>query len=242
MEELLAVGRGISQLLGSDGVSERYLAHFAALAQRERQDGGRESGWPAGVRQAARGLEQLGLGAVARIYRVASTYYSWPLAERALCMAAPSPAHLCKLVVLENKRWRPSRSPVRWANARHYCVVVQYVHSVSTAAMVDFVRALDGNSVAKKHFNFRLASPETALELTGYGRNAVSPIGMLTPLPVILCAAIAGLSPPVLWLGAGHVDYKLALPVQAFVDATQCLVADISVPAPEDSQPESLDA
>ncbi|KAJ2714003.1 hypothetical protein H4R19_001956 [Coemansia spiralis] len=241
MEALLTVGTGISQLLGSEPVSAQYMAHFVAAAQRESQGDGR-GGWPEAVRRVVAGLQALGLDSVSRIFHVSSDYYSWPLYQRALCMCAPSKEHLCKLVVMENKRWRPSEPCNKWANAQYYCVVVQYVHSVSTGAMVDFVRSLDGNAVAKKHFNFRLANSDTTLELTGFGKNGVSPIGMLRPLPTILCAAVTGLSPPILWLGAGHVDFKLALPVQAFIDNTQCLVADISVPTPDASQPSSLDA
>ncbi|KAJ1730376.1 hypothetical protein LPJ61_003045 [Coemansia biformis] len=238
---LLAVGEGISQLLASEPVCVQYMAHFIAAAQRERQDEGR-SAWPEAVQRVISGLQARSLEGVSRIYHVSSDYYSWPLYQRALCMRAPSKHHLCKLVVMENKRWRPTASANGWENAQYYCVIVQYVHSINTGAMADFVRSLDGNKVAKKHFNFRLTDASTTLELTGFGKNGVSPIGMTHELPIVLCAAIMRLSPPVLWLGAGHVDFKLALPVQDFVDKTQCLIADISAPNSDGEQATPPDA
>ncbi|KAJ1827877.1 hypothetical protein LPJ56_001419 [Coemansia sp. RSA 2599] len=131
--------------------------------------------------------------------------------------------HMCKSVVMENKRWRPEHP-----GSRFYCVMVQYLHSVDIGAMADHVRALDGDRIARKHFNFRLSSPEATLEMTGYDKNGVSPFGTPVKLPIILCQSIALLQPPVFWIGAGHVDYKLAMPVQSFIDATGCTVADIS--------------
>ncbi|KAJ1833156.1 hypothetical protein LPJ63_002968 [Coemansia sp. RSA 2711] len=233
IEELLQLGQQISQQLADPRVSTRYLAHFAAAAAQEAAAASsNRPRWPAPVQRVFDGLQALGIHTQSRIYHVASSYYSWPLYQRALCMAAPSPAHLCKLVVMENKRWRAHAEPSKYpplANQQYYCVLVQYVETVSTGAMTDFVRSLDGGAVARKHFNFRLADTDTSLALTGYGKNGISPVAMTQALPVIMCAAITKLQPPVFWLGAGHVDYKLALPVQTFVDATGCMVADISV-------------
>ncbi|KAJ1730249.1 hypothetical protein LPJ61_003117 [Coemansia biformis] len=131
---------------------------------------------------------------------------------------------------MENKRWRPTAPAYGCEYAQYYCAIVQYVYSINTGAMADIVRSLGGSKVAKKHLNNRLTDASTALELTGFGKNGVSLIGMTHELPAVLCAAIMRLSPPVLWLGAGHVDFKLALPVQDFVDTAQCLIADISAP------------
>ncbi|KAJ2821723.1 hypothetical protein IWW50_004521 [Coemansia erecta] len=232
-EALLRIGQDISAVLADAKISIEYVKYFEAHAAREAEaTPSKLPHWPEPVSRVFQGLQALNIHARARIYHVASTYYSWPLYERALCMAAPSPAHLCKLVVLENKRWRASttNTPAQHANARHYAVLVQYVQTVSTSALTDFVRSLDGGSVARKHFNFRLASADVSWELTGYGKNGVSPIAMARDVPVVMSAAITRLQPPVFWLGAGHVDFKLALPVQAFVDATQCMVAEVSEP------------
>ncbi|KAJ1671179.1 hypothetical protein GGF38_001001, partial [Coemansia sp. RSA 25] len=104
-----------------------------------------------------------------------------------------------------------------------------YTQSIDTGALADFVRTNNSGGLlvlARKHFNFRLS--EKSLELTGFTNNAVCPLGMTQKLPIILCEAITRLRPPVFWLGAGHVDYKLAMPVDRFIQATECMVADIS--------------
>ncbi|KAJ1723305.1 hypothetical protein LPJ53_002354 [Coemansia erecta] len=113
--------------------------------------------------------------------------------------------------------------------------MVQYVHRVDMGRLADYVRNVVGGGggsgvVAKKHFNFRLADQEWTARMTGFERNGVSPFGARVMWPVVLCEEITRLSPPVLWIGAGHVDYKLAMPVDTFVKATECLIADISVP------------
>lgn len=67
-------------------------------------------------------------------------------------------------------------------------------------------------------------------EITGFFHNAVCPFGLLTPIPVLLCASCLQLSPPFLWMGGGEVDVKLGLPVSDFIRATGALVADVSEP------------
>ena len=43
-----------------------------------------------------------------------------------------------------------------------------------------------GGGVAKRYFNLRLASEEANDRLTGFAHNAVSPVGLAEPLPIIL--------------------------------------------------------
>ncbi|KAJ2660432.1 hypothetical protein IW148_003797 [Coemansia sp. RSA 1199] len=227
---LLRIGHDISQLLTTTQVSSLYTLYFLDQAARESSEPPHAS-WPEVVTRVYNGLRALNIQH-ARIYHVDPSYYSWPLYERALCMQVPSPAHLCKLVVLENKHWRTplETQQAHWANAQYYAVLVQYVHTIDTKALAEYVRSLDGNKVARKHFKFRLADPHVSKELTGYDKNGVSPIAMTHDVPVIMSSNITQLQPPVFWLGAGHVDYKLALPIQTFIDATQCLVAPVSLP------------
>ncbi|KAJ2795617.1 hypothetical protein H4R20_005819 [Coemansia guatemalensis] len=232
---LLKVGQQISQLLGTAPVSAWYLAFFAAESKREARDEieQKRSQWPAGVQQVLEELDSIGMTTSSRIFHVPSSYYEWPLYQRALSMCAPSPAHLCKMVVMENKRWLPAHRKADGSQRiqQYVGVVVQYVQAVNVSRMADYVRALDGNVVARRHFNFRLLDEQTARELTGFTKNSVSPVGMRQKIPLIVCAAIQRLQPPVLWVGGGDVDFKLAMPVQALIDSTQNMVADISDPA-----------
>ncbi|KAJ2179287.1 hypothetical protein GGF45_002476 [Coemansia sp. RSA 551] len=227
-ETLLRIGRDISQLLASSHTSSLYTLFFIDQAARESSESPHAS-WPKVVTRVYNGLRALDIQQHARIYHVDPTYYSWPLYERALCMKAPSPAHLCKLVVLENKHWR-TPTETHKSNAQYYAVLVQYVQTIDTKALAVYVRALGGNKMASRHFKFRLADPQVSKELTGYDKNGVSPVAMTHNVPVIMSTSITQLQPPVFWLGAGHVDYKLALPVQTFIDATQCMVAPVSQP------------
>lgn len=53
--------------------------------------------------------------------------------------------------------------------------------------------------------------------LTGFSHNAVTPVGMLERLPIVLSHRIAALQPALFWMGGGEVDLKLGLPLQASV-------------------------
>ena len=57
----------------------------------------------------------------------------------------------------------------------------------------------------------------------------MAPIGLATPLPLVVDKAIADLRPSFLWLGGGNVRIKLGCNVQEFVAKLQdCRVAEIS--------------
>lgn len=71
-----------------------------------------------------------------------------------------------------------------------------------------------------------MADEPVAIELTGYGYNAITPFLMNTKLPVILSAAIARLSPRHFWLGGGEIDLKLGISVDEFIQVTGALVAE----------------
>ncbi|KAJ2784264.1 hypothetical protein GGI15_002313 [Coemansia interrupta] len=229
MEPLLDVGRQISQTLADTSISAHYLAHFLALAQTESTTTTTLSDLPSPVSRVIQALTSLQILHHSRIYHVPTTFYTWSLTRRALQMLSPSPSHLCKAVILENKRWRPTHP-----GSQYYCVMVQYVHRVDTGRLMEYVRNVVGGDrqekVAKKHFNFRLADQEETEKRTGFMRNGVSPFGAREMWPVLLSEEITRLSPPVMWFGGGHVDYKLAMPVDTFIKATKCQVADISVP------------
>ncbi|KAJ1921445.1 hypothetical protein IWQ60_006771 [Tieghemiomyces parasiticus] len=145
-------------------------------------------------------LAALSLRREVRFFVVDPDYYAWSLQQRAFRLTAPSTAHL----------------------------LVQYVSSINTAKLVEYVRALTNHAKGRKQYNFRLVAPSVAFDLTSYGNNAVSPFGMTKAIPIILEAAITQLRPPVLYLGAGHVDWKVSLPVEKFIAATGSPVVDLA--------------
>ncbi|KAJ2517456.1 hypothetical protein H4217_003954 [Coemansia sp. RSA 1939] len=240
---LLAIGRRILGVLELEQISALYMEWFAEQAANEAaaaaaaEEDGNTPEVPAGVNRVVQALTALGLRTTTRVYRVPRTYYSWPLYERALSVGAPSAEHMCKTVVLANTRWRSNNSnnsAEAEQTEKYVCVVVQYTHTISTQALVDAVNGRTGGypqPVSRKQFNFRLADERAACALTGFGHNGVAPIGWpVRGVPVVVSAAIAGLRPPVIWLGAGDVDYKMAVPVVALVAAAGCIVAHISSP------------
>lgn len=58
--------------------------------------------------QVRKACQELSLINVARFYHVESDYYSWPLQQRAYRLQAPSQAHLCKSVIMENTVYNAS--------------------------------------------------------------------------------------------------------------------------------------
>ncbi|KAL7749708.1 hypothetical protein RI367_004936 [Sorochytrium milnesiophthora] len=181
---------------------------------------------PETVQRVAAACNGMHLNELYRLYHVPSDYYDWPLQKRAFRLVAPSCHHLCKSVVFENTRCTQTDSsdPL---NSRYYMVMTQYTAKPNTQRLMNYVRALSNNSVSRKSFNFRLAPAEDSLALTGFDKNGVSPFGMLTHIPIIMSEGITRLEPPVFWLGAGDVDWKIAVPVADFISATQCFVANL---------------
>ncbi|KAG0047598.1 hypothetical protein BGZ83_007357 [Gryganskiella cystojenkinii] len=160
-----------------------------------------------------------------RFFHVASDYYDWSYEKRARVLGCPSTFHLCKSLVFENTKFKQDESkPVD--EGRYWCVLVQYEGNVNTGKLEKAVREITGAS--RKATHLRIAPAEKSLELTGFTNNGVSPVGLTTELPILMSSAIAELSPAVFYLGAGHVDWKIALPTQAFVEKWNATVVDFS--------------
>ncbi|CAG8439977.1 11927_t:CDS:2 [Ambispora leptoticha] len=220
IEELIDA---ISNLYASPQLTSYYLDHFKQKAKNNVLN----QGAPETVKHVERACKELGIRDVTRFYQVESDYYEWELQRRAFRLLAPSKKHLCKSVIFENTH-STHDSIDDPNNSRYYCVIIQYIASINTQKLMNFVRALSDKKISKKHYNFRLAPSEKSLELTGFENGGVSPIGMKYPIPIILSKNILSLQPPVFYLGAGHVDWKLALSVADFVEKTHCYLADLS--------------
>jgi prolyl-tRNA editing enzyme YbaK/EbsC (Cys-tRNA(Pro) deacylase) len=140
-------------------------------------------------------------------------YYHWDLAERAKCLDAQTIQHLCKCLLMENRKQSGS----------FVLVVLQY------AATLD-VKAL---AVALKvtNYDFRIADAADNDRITGYQHNSVTPFGLLNTtmsVPIVLAAPIVPLR--FFWMGGGHVNLKLGMAVSDFCKALNPIVADISQP------------
>jgi len=160
-----------------------------------------------------------------RLVRVPKAYYNWSLEERRICLGSPSAAHLCKSIIVENRRWVEGTQETR-THAQYFCVLVQYLTAFSADKVLKAVKALNPG-LSKKFFNFQHA--EGCEELTGYEFNSVAPFGMKRAMPFVISEGIAKLDQ--CWLGGGHVDVKLSLDVAEFIRVCQPIVADITMAA-----------
>ncbi|KAI9168379.1 hypothetical protein H9P43_007751 [Blastocladiella emersonii ATCC 22665] len=210
----------------------RFRAHAASHALKHSAKLHAADETPDTVKQVLRGLAAVTtangkpLAAVAQLYEVEPDYYEWSLARRMCRLAAPTRNHLCKTIVMENTRC-PHKSIDDPRFSRYYAVIVQYTGKLNTQKLFNFARDLKDRTISKKNYNFRLVDPAVSEELTGYGNNGVSPFGMNSNIPIILAKSITELSPAIFWLGAGHVDWKVAVPTTEFIEATGCFVADL---------------
>ncbi|KAI9031267.1 hypothetical protein DFJ74DRAFT_655159 [Hyaloraphidium curvatum] len=223
---LEAVGDAFAEVLRDPRVAAGYMRWFRGQCR----DHVLANDAPPGVVQCERACEALGLGQSRTYIRVPEDYYSFDVTYRRFILRSPSDDHLCKTVVFHNKAYRPASDldELDPRYPKYIAVIVQYTGAVATGKLIDFVRVLGGDSRPKKAYNFRLAPAGEALRLTGFAHNEVAPVGMRSPVPLIMSKAITELVPPMFYVGAGHKDWKLAFPCQEFIERTGCHVADLS--------------
>lgn len=170
-----------------------------------------------------------------RFVRGPVNYYDLPLEARRALLGAPSVAHLCKSIVMENTRCTRLDCADR-RNSKYYCIVIQYVRRLNGENVLRFLRALnEGRGIPRKNFNFQLARDAHAL--TGYDHNSVTPLAMKTPMPVILDAEIAKLRPPEFWLGGGDVSLKWRVSLDEFMRAFDPFVGNVTF---DDEEPDDI--
>lgn len=102
--------------------------------------------------------------------------------------------------------------------------VVQYAARLHAEKVRTFLHRSCEGTLGRKHFNMRLAAEAESASLTGFGHNAVTPVGMSTRLPVLLSHHIAELD--YFWMGGGEVDLKLGMKTADFIAAYQPIVLD----------------
>ncbi|KAI8619109.1 hypothetical protein BC830DRAFT_1165633 [Chytriomyces sp. MP71] len=206
----------VSSLLARPSIQDRFMNHWHAASQLEADEGIIMANAPKSVRRVEQGAIDTGIRVQTRFFHVESDYYSWSLERRMLRMCAPSIHHLCKTLFFENTRYEEKEG---------HDLLVQYTGKLNSQKLTNYVRGLSNGT--KKGFNLRVASEAESDSFTGYKTGGVTPLGMARKVPVILCEAITRLQPCVFWMGAGHLDWKVAVPVDAFVRGTGCFVVDL---------------
>ena len=128
------------------------------------------------MRRARTEVEALGLYSSRWVW-VPEPYYTWPLEQRAKKLKAPSTAHLCKSLLLENKKVTNETHDF-WLHPRFVMVVLQYDAELSTDLLTKSIRKQ--RSVTERldptHFDWRVADPEDNDRITGYQFNSVTPL------------------------------------------------------------------
>lgn len=160
------------------------------------------------------------------------SYYNQTLSWRRDHIKAPSMHHIVKSIFLENTHFQMSEGATSECsdryNSRYYLVLTSYCDKLSTNNFEKILRAKSGKG--KKAFNLRVSDKGAAL--SGYSNNAIPPLGLKhsEPIPIVISATIAQLSPPVFYAGGGHVDCKFVCDLAEFVRVTGAEVLDIAEP------------
>lgn len=142
----------------------------------------------------------------AALFRVPADYYDRPLASRAAILGCPID-RLCKTIVLENPAGTTTDPRAPLGTVKYVAVIIQYVAKLDSARLSAFVRARGGSSDAR----LSLAEDGTGA-LTGFPFNGVCPVGLATPMPIIITKPLTQLAAPAsVWLGGGEPDLKLRM-------------------------------
>ena len=166
-------------------------------------------------------LESMGVREYAFV-RAPKEYYDRDLDFRRQVLNAPTIDHLCKSIVMENTKVDGSDPSV----VKYWLVIVQYNARLSNEALRAFVLEHHKGALPKSKVNMRLVAEGKSNDMTGFTKNAVTPIGMKNRLPIVLAKEIADLHE--FWLGGGEVDLKVGLPVDDFVRAYKPFIVPLS--------------
>eukprot|EP00736_Rhodelphis_marinus_P008066 Rmarinus@m.24046 len=172
----------------------------------------------------------------ARFIRVPGDYYNLTLEQRRDLLQATSVTQLLKTMIVVNSSWTKSEDCEPQFNSKHYAVVLQYGTTLNGEKVAKLLRAKSG--LGKRSCTIRLAEEKEMQELSGYARNAVSPLGMRANVPMILSESILNVQPAFIWMGAGEVDLKVGVPIKEFVQLCSPLVGDICHSKSEGSEDE----
>lgn len=153
-------------------------------------------------------------------------YYQRSLAERAVCLGAPSVQLLCKSLLLENKKV-VDESP---QNPRFILVILQYAATLDTQKLTNVIRRLlpVSQRLDETKYDFRIAADVDNDRITGYQHNSVTPFGLKERVCMVLTSNVVDTK--FFWMGGGHVHLKLGLATADFIAAFDPVIGDISSP------------
>lgn len=103
--------------------------------------------------------------------------------------------------------------------------VLQYAAKFHGEKVKRFLHKTNGK-LGVQYFRPRQAPAETSEKLSGYPSGSVTPVGLRTPLPLIMSHEIANLQPDFFWMGGGEELLKLGVNVKQFIEAYEPFVID----------------
>jgi prolyl-tRNA editing enzyme YbaK/EbsC (Cys-tRNA(Pro) deacylase) len=170
---------------------------------------------------------------------VPPNYYDLSLEQRSQFLGSPSIHHLCKSLLMENKKCSTDDNDPQ--NPRHVLVVIQYSATLDVQKLTNAVRALRPpmQRLDESHYNLQLASEEDNTRITGYQHNSVTPFGLLQDVPIILSEDVMPLR--FIWMGGGALDLKLGCSTTEFIRALSPTVCSISRPRTNFSSAEEIE-
>jgi hypothetical protein len=137
----------------------------------------------------------------------------------------------------------------KWKTKQFVLVILQYDSTLTVGSLsVSLQRQLEkqqqkqqdetksSSSLLIYSDDWRLASAEDNARLTGYGHNAISPLGMIMESEVIVVISSEIVSfqtqniSPFVVLGGGHEHVKLRISIHELCHATKAIVAPVSLP------------
>ena len=155
--------------------------------------------------------------------RVRSDYYEQELAWRRDVLGAESVNQLCKSMIMENTKLKDKTLAEcqKEGRIKFVCCVLQYAGpKLHKDKLTDVMIGMEGKAaVGKKQYNMRMVEGQTSNDLSGFEHNAVTPLGLATPMPVLVSQPIARLPAGQLWMGGGEQDLKLRVDAAEFVKA-----------------------
>ncbi|GIQ87588.1 hypothetical protein KIPB_009655 [Kipferlia bialata] len=149
----------------------------------------------------------------------------------------PHDDHLCKVVMFENTAWVQVNDPqtgapleeLDYRNPRFFMVLVQYSHKIQTQELWKHMRNLGKSVNAPRQANTpRQAGEADALRLSGQEFNGITPVGLKSAMPLLLCKSVTRLSPPYVWIGGADRDVKLGVPVEELIRCYGATVVEMS--------------
>ena len=140
-------------------------------------------------------------------------FFAMDYPTRKIYLNAASEFHLCKCIILENKRFKKEMESEFYH--QFVCVVIQFKTTLNNEKIIKVMKKYqNGNcteKVSRKGFHYRLANDTANEEISGYMHNAVTPFMFKnTKIPMVVSDRIRQLSPANFWLGGGHVNTKLS--------------------------------